>query len=98
MYVNKSSPGISTLSLLYWSIIPRYLRTRPNESRDEDFPSTKCQRPSRRTDERVDARGIYFPWDGELSLKVDEPPVDRRDEDVERKQGYYHIIIFFERT
>ena len=35
---------------------------------------------------------------GKLSLKVDEPQVGQRHEDVERKREYYHIIIFPART
>ena len=34
----------------------------------------------------------------QLSLKVDEPQVGQWHEYVERKQEYYHIIIFPERT
>ena len=33
-----------------------------------------------------------------LSLKPDKPQVDQWHEDVERKQEYYHIIIFPGRT
>ena len=63
-----------------------------NEPQDKDSPSTKCQRPSRRADERVEVRN------GKLSLKADEPQVGQRHEDVGRKREYYHIIIFPERT
>jgi hypothetical protein len=35
----------------------------PNESRDKSFPSIKCQRSSRRTDERVEVKDNF------LSLK-----------------------------
>ena len=38
------------------SVIDGQHRRRPNESRDTDSLSTKCQQPSRRTDERVEVR------------------------------------------
>jgi hypothetical protein len=31
-------------------------------------------------------------------MKVDEPQVDQRYEDVDRKREYYHITIFIEWT
>ena len=60
--------------------------------------SNKCQRPSRRADERAEVRATSCPQDGKLSLKADEPQFGQRHEDVERKREYYHIIIFPERT
>ena len=30
-----------------------------NEYRDKDFPSTKCQRPSQRADDRVEVRETF---------------------------------------
>ena len=48
----------------------RRLRMRgPNESRDNDSPSTDCQRNSRRVDERVEVMQTFGPYDG----KPDEP-------------------------
>jgi hypothetical protein len=35
---------------------------------------------------------------GNYALKEDEPQIGQRLDDVERKQEYYHIIIFPERT
>ena len=55
-------------------------------SEDKDFPSTKCQRPSRRADGRVEDRIASCPYDGKLSLKADGPQVGQRHEDVERKR------------
>ena len=43
-------------------------------------------------------RTTSCPQDGKLYLKADEPQIDQRHEDVERKREYYHIIIFPERT
>ena len=68
----------------------------PNESRNNDSPSTKNQRPFRRADEWVRVRATSCPYDGKLSLKADEPQVGLRHEDVERKLEY--IIIFPERA
>ena len=61
----------------------------PNKSRDKDSP-----RPFR----RVDELGNFLTLDGKLSLKVDEPQVGQRHEDVERNSKYYHIVIFPERA
>ena len=33
-----------------------------------------------------------------MCLKADEPKNGQRDEDVERKEECYHIILFLERT
>ena len=46
----------------------------PNKSRDKDSP-----RPFR----RVDELGNFLTLDGKLSLKVDEPQVGQRHEDME---------------
>ena len=35
--------------------------TSPNDSREKDSPSTKCQRPSRRMDEREEVRATSCP-------------------------------------
>jgi hypothetical protein len=50
-----------------------------------------------RMDERVEVRATSCPY-GKLSLKTDEPQVGQQHEDVKRKQGYFHIIIFPQRT
>ena len=63
-----------------------------------DSPSTKWQRPSRSASERVEVRATSCPYDGKLFSKADETQAGQRREDVERKWGYYHIIIFPERT
>ena len=55
---------------------------------NKDFPSTRCQRPSRRADERVRASKTSCPQDGKLFLNEDEPQVVQRNEDVERKHTY----------
>ena len=47
--------------------------------------------------ESVEVRTISCPYDGKLSLKVGEPQVGQRDEDVGNKREYYHLI-FPERT
>ena len=47
---------------------------------------------------RVEVRAIPCFCDGKLSLKADEPKVDQRHEDVEKKQEQCHIIIFPEKT
>ena len=47
-----------------------------------------------RADERVEVRATSCPYDGKLSLKVDEPGIGKRHEDMERKREYYHITIF----
>ena len=39
----------------------RRLTRRPNESRDKDSPSSNCQRPSRRADERIEVRATTCP-------------------------------------
>ena len=54
----------------------------------------KFQRSSRRAGERVEVRATSCPKDEKLSLNQ----FGQRDEDVERKWEYYHIIIFPERT
>ena len=56
------------------------------------------QRYSRRADKWVEVRETSCPYDGKLSLKMDEPHVGQRHEDVEMKLQYYHIIIFPERN
>ena len=43
-------------------------------------------------------RAISYPWDYKLSLKTDERQVGQRHEDVERKQEFHHIFIFYGRT
>ena len=45
---------------------------------DNDSPSTKCQRPTLRTDERVKVRASSSLWDGKLSLKAEELQVGQR--------------------
>ena len=69
-------------------------RRRLIECRDKDSPSTKCQQPSQRVDERVEVRATSCPQDEKLSLKADEPQACQKHEDVERKGEYYYIIIF----
>ena len=54
------------------NVLDGQCRRGSNESRDKDSPSTKSQRPSRRADERVEARITSCPWDEKLSLKADE--------------------------
>jgi hypothetical protein len=49
-------------------------------------------------DERIEARETSYPLDGKLSLKMDESQLGQQHKDVERKQEYYHIIIFPEKT
>ena len=80
------------------NVIDCYHRRGPNESRDKDSPSTKSQRPSRRTDERVEIMKTSCPQDGKLSLNADESQVDQRHEEVERKREYYYIIILPEKN
>ena len=46
------------------------------ESRNKDSPSAKCQRPSRRADERVEVRVTSCSQYGKLSLKAVESQVD----------------------
>ena len=79
------------------NVIDSQWRKGTNASRDKDCPSTKCQQPSRRADERVKVRAISCPYDRKLSLRAEEPGVAQRHEDVERKREYY-FIIFSERT
>ena len=43
---------------------------RDNESQDSPF--TKYQRPSRRTDEQVEVKASFGPYDGKFSVKLDE--------------------------
>ena len=65
----------------------------PNEPLHKDYPSIKCQRPSRMADERVEIMFNFL----SLSLKADEAQIGQRHKDVERK-GEYYLIIFPERT
>ena len=51
----------------------------PNESRDKDSPSTKCQRPS-------------SSWDGKIFLKANEPQVDQWHEAAERKGAIHKLL------
>ena len=60
-----------------------------NESRKKDSSSTKCCLPGGRMSGR--GQGNF------LSLKADELQVGQRQEYMERKREYYHIIIFPER-
>jgi hypothetical protein len=77
------------------NIIDGSHRRKPNESRDKDSPSTKCQRPSWRADEQVEVTATSSPKDGKLSLKVDISQVGQWHKDAERKWEYYYIIIIF---
>ena len=47
--------------------------------------SIKCQQPSWRSDEQVEVRETFCPYDGKISLKADEPKVGQWHEDMERK-------------
>ena len=58
----------------------------PNETRDKDSPSNKCQQPSRRANEWVEGRATSCPQNGKLSLKVDESQLGQWHEDFERKR------------
>jgi hypothetical protein len=61
---------------------------RPNEFRDTNSLSTVYQRPSRRSDERVEFRETSCPYDGKLFFKANEPQVCQWHEDVEGKREY----------
>ena len=70
-----------------------------NEPQDTDSPSAKYQCYSRRADERVQARVTSCSQDEKnYFLEAGELQVGQWYEDVERKQEYYHIIIFSEMT
>ena len=66
---------------------------RPNEFRGKDSLFTKCQRSSRRVDERLGGRVTSCPYDRKLSFKADEPVVGQLREDKRTKLQNYHFII-----
>ena len=55
------TPTYTSTRLRVGNIIEGQHRRGPNESRDTDSPSTKCQLPFRRADERKEIRETYSP-------------------------------------